>query len=322
VLKSGVCATFLFLALTSPMVAQQRVSATIARTQAVSAILASPAPQTKVADCVDATQPLPWSTSTTLFFTTDGLRISGEDLEGHSWNTVVPASNVMKCEVWTAELREGFPPDLIILNADQMGGYQSELTILFFDKEGRPHPWQATGAFTSTSSGIQQIALDKATGNSQLVVPVREGDKFSGYVYVHDLFRLNSSGINKVVGSEQSEVWPQITGNAKLLVGTEANLTRSESLDSVDSSIEPPLSLANVGSLDEDKPLTFSNGQAMRIPLIIVVVKSDGSRHIFFDENTPDGISEIKKGKYSIRIKGSACEEEECRPFIMVAKQQ
>jgi hypothetical protein len=52
------------------------------------------------------------------------------------------------------------------------------------------------------------------------------------------------------------------------------------------------------------------------------VVKSDGSRQIFFDENTPDGIAEIKKGNFSIRLKGTTCEEEECRPFIMVAKQK
>jgi hypothetical protein len=322
VLKREICSAFLILALAAPLFAQDSVSVAITRTKAVNTALANPVEQTKVTDCADATYPVSWQNNASLLFAPHGLQIKGVDLEGHSWSTVVPVSNVMKCEVWSAELRKGLPPDLLILNADEMGGYQSELTILFFDRNGRPHPWQATGAFTSTSSGIQQVATDQGTSNARVVVPIREGDKFSGYAYVHNLFRISAGGIEKVVGSENSAVWPQISGNAKVLVGTEANMTKSESFDADDVSPEATRTLAKVGSPDDEKPLTFSDGQTTRIPQIVVVVKSDGSRQIFFDENTPDGIAEIKKGNFSIRLKGTTCEEEECRPFIMVAKQK
>lgn len=213
------------------------------------------------------------------------------------------------------------PEDLLFLTADETGGYASELTILFFDKQGRPHPWQARGAFTSTEAGIQQIALDPSTQNTQLVVPLREGGKFDGYAYVHNLYKMTPSGISKLVIADGANSWPSVSGNAKALVGTEKNVTE---LDTFDSASVPrtasPLKLVNVLSSRDDEPLVFSDSTKTRYPLIVVIDKADGSRRIFFDGDTPDAIAEIQKGNFKVQLKGSTCEEEECRPFILTAR--
>jgi len=199
---------------------------------AVSAVLSQTIEQTKVTDCTGAAQIVPWGNSTALHLTQDGLSVVGRDLQGNTWSTVLPASGVMKCEVWSAVLRKGYPADLLFLSADSMGDrYNSELTILFFDKSGRPHPWQARGGFTSTSAGISQLASDKTTGFARLVVPIREGERSAGFVYVHNLFQTTPTGVAKIVGLDTNSSWPLVSGNQKALVGTESKATNSESFD-------------------------------------------------------------------------------------------
>ncbi len=308
------------LSISNAVCGQKVQQRTIQATPAVSAVLASALPQTKVLDCNDAAQSLTRN-NRTFHLSQQGLEVQGSDQEGHRWTAVTPASNILKCEVWTAPLKGGLPEDLIFLTADEIGGYSSELTILFFDKTGKPHPWQARGAFTSSSAGIQQLALNKGNGNAELIVPQREGDKFDGYAYVQNLYKVTPTGVSKVVGSDGANSWPSVSGNAKALVGTESRPTESDTFSSGSAAqAASPLRLTDVLSSKEDEPLIYSDGSKTRYPLIAIVDKADGSRKIFFNGDTPDAVSEIEKGLYNVQLKGSTCEEEECRPFILLAK--
>lgn len=287
-------------------------------------ILANRLSQTKVADCADAVQTIPWGNTTTLHFSKDGLELTGRDLQGRAWATSLPAGGITKCEVWSASLRKGFPEDLLILNADPMGGkYATVLTILFFDKSERPHPWQAKGGFTSTKAGIQQLASDETSGNAKLIVALREGEKLSGYTYVYSLFKINANSVAKVVGNDGDNSWPIITGNRNFKSGSETKATETDSFETSDPlQGAKDLTLVSVLPLSEEERLIFSDGTKTRLPSIVVVEKTDGSRRIYFDGETTDGIDEIKRGSYAVRLKGTACEEEECRPFIILAKEQ
>lgn len=113
---------------------------------AVAALPAHPVRQTKIADCEDATQPVFWEHSTTIRDTPDGdLTISGTDDRGKNWTALIPGGGVMKCEAWSASLWKHSRDALIFIvyGGSSSGGYDNVLTILFFDKNGRPVPWQA-----------------------------------------------------------------------------------------------------------------------------------------------------------------------------------
>ena len=74
----------------------------------------------------------------------------------------MPGGTVMECAIWEATLRKGYAPDLVFFENDWVGRNVAELTILFFDRDGRPYPWQATGEWTETGAGVEQLAMEKA----------------------------------------------------------------------------------------------------------------------------------------------------------------
>ena len=291
---------------------------------AVVALLAQQLPQKKLADCTDnKARSTSLAGQVTLESLDGNLTARGRDNHGQSWSASLPSGGFLKCEVWGASLQRGLPSDLIFLNVNQSGNfYGSELTILFFDKSGRPQPWQATGAFTSNRTGVSQIALDPATGNGQIVIPGRLGDADGGYAYTHNLYKITNSRIEKVVGSEKTENWPLISGNKNALVGTESAKTETSELDSATPAIERnTLFLNNVLSFQETEPLVYSNNTKSRYPKIVVLDGTDGSRQIFFDQYVTDAIAKIRKNTTPVYLKGQTCEEEECRPLILEARQ-
>lgn len=280
--------------------------------------------QTKVLDCTSA-KSTEWRRTTVLDYTSDGLSISGRDLQGHPWKTVIPASGVMKCEVWSAKLRPNFGDDLVVLNYGSSGsGYDNELTVLFFDKEGRPVPWAATGGFVSTRNGISQLARLNATGSAGIVVPLREGDRHDGYVYVSQLYSVSDDAVTKVVGLRGDAKWPVIVGNPRALVGNESNDALSAQItpfpeETTASSQTAALRASKLSLGGEGYTVSLSNGAKIAVPCIVVTDEPVNGREIFFAGDVLDGVQEAVKDGMAVKIQGQSCEEEECRPFILWA---
>ncbi len=228
----------------------------------------------------------------------------------------------MRCEIWSAVFRKGYPEDLIFFHNEWEGRDVAELTILFFDKAGRPYPWQATGEWTLTGKGVEQLALDTASGNAQLVYPVREGDQRAALAYVYKLFRITPEGIAEVVSAEKSGPWPAVSGDRSALVGTERNRTETELFATPKlKGGSRELTLRSVLPLSSEKSLVYSDGTRTRYPAMVVIDKADGSRRMFLSDNTLDAVQQIAKGSYRLHVQGSTCEEEECRPFLLFAQE-
>ncbi len=288
--------------------------------------LKTPLKQTKVMDCEEAVHEVPWG-STRLTYTVEGLHLDGLQSSGAVWQTIVPASNALKCEVWSANLQKGAKPSLLIFKAPEMGGVEGgELTVLSFDDRGRPFPWKATGGFTSTAEGITQVTTDPATGSAQILVPVREGDPHAESAEVISLFLWQNGGFSKVVGADSSGAkWPVISGSEGALTGTERLRTSSLSRSDVTSATSMVDVSANVkvvkrGDFSEAEPLLLSNGQRLKFPAMLVFDRADGSRVIFLDEHVVDGVDEAIRLGATVAVRGTKCESEECRPFVMVAR--
>ena len=328
---------------------QQSQKNSAALPEKVASVLSHPLRQAKVANCADTAQALPWRNETTISYSSIGLKLTGMDALGRSWTTVVPASNIMTCEIWSAKLGNQTRDDLEIINySSDAGGYNTELTILFFDSEGRPVPWQARGHFESSEKGIVQIALDQR-GDAMIVVPTRTGDRWGGYAYINDLYKITDSGVTKETDNAQGS-WPVITGNVRVLSKRELTDMRAVNLKlSAESSVqsgprivkitrarlpsktptEQPstsaptnmlnarVSIPDVEAESQETKLILSDGTSMLLPRILVVDNANGNRDIFFDQNVPDGVEQLKGSPCTVRATGVGCEEEDCHPFIL-----
>ena len=289
-------------------------------------LLKSPLKQTKVTDCGAAVREVQWGT-TRISYTPEGLRLDGLQSSGATWEAILPASNVLKCEVWSAVLKTGGKPSLLVFKAPETGGIEGgELTVLAFDAQNRPFPWKAAGAFTSTGQGITQVTSDETTGVTKLLVPVRQGDPHAATVDVTSLFKWNTIGFSKVIGPDSTgAVWPLISGSDNALSGKERLLTSTVDPTTADASTKA-LSTTSVvkiserTSFSEEEPVILSNGQKTRFPAMLVLDRADGSRAIFVDEHVVEGVDEVIKLGASVTLQGTSCEDDECRPFVMLAK--
>lgn len=291
---------------------------------AVAAILAQPLHQTKLADCDSAMQPTSWRNDTTMRMVDGAFEVKGRDSRGGTWSVSIPGGDVMRCEVWSAVLRRGYPEDLVFFHAEWPSEYGYELTILFFDTAGRPTPWQAAGGWTSPEAGlrtgIDQLVLEREGGDAELIMPVREGAWSSGFVYVYSLLRISRDGIGKVLGMENGVAWPVIEVDREALAGTERDKTETESFLCSEAAESGGLTLRSVLPPDSKESLVYTDGTKTRYPAMVVVDKADGSRRtIFLGGYVVDAIKRIGKGNYRLHLQGSTCEEEECRPFLLFA---
>ncbi len=278
-------------------------------------------PQEKVADCPDTQRDVIWNNNVVLRSTADGLTLSGRGARSRTWNTVVPVSGVMKCEIWSGVLTKGQAKSLLILTGDEMGGsYGASLTILSFDRENMPMPWQAHGSFTSTKSGIEQVARNTGSGDTQILVSHRQGDRHEGYVSVTSLYHVTEAGLTEVIGRDsRGNQWPSILGNHSALTGNELKATRSIRFGSEQAPAKR-LSISQILGYDQPQPVVYSDGSKTRYPAIVVLNRLNGSRTIYFDGNVPDGVAEAKRSDARVALKGTACDGEECGPFLLVAE--
>jgi hypothetical protein len=116
--------------------------------------------QTKIGDCPYSGKPFFPYKQMKLSSAQDGdLRISGFSNDGSGWNAGIEFAQVARCELWTAELSPGNPPSIIILTwgIDSSGDWGTNLSLLLFDEQGKPMPWQAISHFDINEKGVQEI---------------------------------------------------------------------------------------------------------------------------------------------------------------------
>src|ERR1700722_12661409 len=112
--------------------------------------------QTKIGDCPYSGKPFFLYKQMKLSSAQDGdLRISGFSNDGSGWNASIEFAQVARCEVWTAELPPGNPPSTIMFawDTDSTGDWGTNLSLLLFDEQGKPMPWQAISHFDINEKG-------------------------------------------------------------------------------------------------------------------------------------------------------------------------
>jgi hypothetical protein len=142
----------------------------------------------KVASC--ESQELPYNSATfSIMNQGTELLIRGKDLTGNAWNAILPVTG-LGCDIFQADLDGNGQQDLIIYapGIGDKGSYDTHLTILLFDRNAKPYPWQAIGRFTLTNGGIQEIFKDSSGSvaivqTSEIGLPAWGGISFLSYLY-------------------------------------------------------------------------------------------------------------------------------------------
>lgn len=273
--------------------------------------------QTKVASCSDLSLALNWGQSDLQYMNDGDLVISGTDQLGRSYRAI-KATNIAGCEIWSADLDGNGIQDLIILTPgeDSSGGYDAELSILFFDKDGYPFPWQATGKFISGESGVLQIVSSPLpTSRAGVIVPTKEGLAGPNANLAFQLYAFSPSAVTKVSGKAIGTTWPAFANPTPQLIAHQkaASLVFDQSKLALPERLKPITS--NGGNVSATSKLALDNGQRLVPPAILVEDSANGSRLINFDP-IPKDIEELASKSAQVTPIGQSCEGEECRPLI------
>jgi hypothetical protein len=282
------------------------------------------------------------------------LFIEGRDLTDRSWSATLSVTG-LGCEIFQNDLDGNGLPDLVIYTPgiDDRGSYGTTLTILLFDKQGKPFPWQATGRFTLVDAGIQEMV--RTTNGLEIIQTMEVGlPAWDGISFLSLMYRLENGRVASVPGAYAGIQFPHIVkanqtdariertaGKVDLsttaiafsmsspVQDTDAQFVRYEkntsSQKSSSSTAVAAQQIVNPGidmsAQSKSEPYVIaSDGSQIDTPSILVVDKSDGSRRIFFHPEDGD-FNQLNAAKYRIHQTGSDCTGlDDCHPFIVWAK--
>jgi len=173
------------------------VDAQVAAPKQVQRLFARRFPQVLVGECEDGGASPLISGNASIQWHNGDISIHGTDLQGKPWGAQIKVAAIADCQVWTSDLANNQRQDLLILSMgiDSTGSWRSQLSLLVFDDQGRPFPWQAMGKFGADTNGILQVVKPEVESSAEIVVSKQSGDRSSGLNYAYHLFGVTGSRI-------------------------------------------------------------------------------------------------------------------------------
>jgi len=203
---------------------------------------------------------------------------------------------------------------------DSSGGWDAQLSLLLFDKQGKPMPWQAISYFDVNEKGVQEIVRFPGSDRASIVVPIQEGDKFDGFAYLYDLFDIVGDRVQRITGVRYGVKWPLLPPNRPDIAGNHL-------LDTL-STVEPPPKDGQKSSLhrmkklsgenDSDLTIEWEEGPPIQRPQILVEDQAEQGRLIIFGP-TQDDLRNLVKSKPKAKVIGERCGWGHCEPLILKA---
>ncbi|MCL6558418.1 MAG: hypothetical protein K6U74_06375 [Firmicutes bacterium] len=312
----------------------------------------APFPLSRIASCDQ--QELPYKgVDLSIDRNTSELLIHGENQTGSSWTANLPVTG-LGCEIFQADLDQNGQQDLIIYSPEigDRGSYGTRLTIIFFDRKGKPFPWQATGRFTLEQNGILEIRRNP-DGNAAIIqtsevgLPAWDGVSFLSWLYqVKDsrvylkpesyagtqfphIIKANPSDIRiERIANKMDLSTAEISGDDPVqssdpffthdLSATEAAKTRFNTSTTAENITNPTINTAALSNSSDQ--IMLSDGTSAAPPEILVVDQRNGSRRIIFQPEETD-FQQLEDQKYRVHPIGTSCEGlDDCQPFILWAK--
>lgn len=276
-----------------------------------------PLTQQAISACSDLRTTVQWGRSD-LKYTNGDLIVSGKDQAGQTY-AAIKGTSLTGCQIWSADLDGNGQRDLLILTPgqDSSGGYDTELSVLLFDTDGRPFPWKATGNFTSNGAGIRQLVQAPSGRGASVIVPTKEGLAGPDASLAFQAYTFSPNAVTKMTGSAFGLNWPVLANSTPEL--EKHQMAATLSFDQ--KSLPAPVRL-RAGSAQNDSALlvlALNNGQQVEAPATLVEEDAAGDRVITFDP-MPSDLQRLLRQSAQITTMGRSCEEEECRPLVMIAR--
>ncbi len=155
------------------------------------------------------------------------VTLHGKNDAGKPWTSNYAVAPGAGCELWEANLDANTSALFLVSRGmDSSGGWDTTLSILYFDGAGNPFPWQAEGYVEVTPHGLANIVRLKETRAVGVIIATREmgssaiGDNKWAHRDEFRLYKLSQDGVNEIKGLEQGVRWPLEYENAKDNWGT------------------------------------------------------------------------------------------------------
>ena len=280
-------------------------------------------PQVKVGACNDDDMsPLVYR-DTAIYSKNGNISIHGSDHFGNPWTAKMEISPMSECQVWTSDLGNNQRQDLLILvmGLNSSGGADSQLSLLVFDDNGLPLPWQAIGSFTSDADGVLQVVRPDSNKAAQIIVPKQEG--IGNISRAYHLFGVAGNSIDRAIVSGSD--WPFLSSTSKEFTHEQqAYAPWGPDRNSVSSNVMAAsritiTEIKNQGSM-QDEQLVLSNKQVLRYPKIIMIDRPNKTRAIDFDP-TQIAIKQLKNSNAAVQVYGTTCDGGFCQPLLLWAKE-
>jgi hypothetical protein len=318
---------FIFAQAALPGFAQNSVDQSPAGT--VSTLFPSRISQQKVGDCAFQSGKPVVDQGISMSATPGGdVTISGKDQSNRVWTSTYEATPGAGCQLWKVDLGQNGRLALafIAFRADSSGGWDTTLSLLLFDDEGRPFPWQATSLFTVDDLGVRELVKLGEDKQPAIIVPRRleqvsatgavnkTGTEFHAYSFTNDRVR-------EVLGYDANRTWPLIVP-AGFVPSSPLQNTESLSTSAVNSGqaqVQPETHeyVRLTGKNDSERQVEFTD-QSVSLPNVLIVDSADGRRIISFPQQSD--FQNLKALSLKTTVLGQDCHYGSCSPLIMWMK--
>lgn len=263
----------------------------------------------------------------------DGLVIMrGKSDNGRPWTSTYTAAPGAGCELWEANLDANtWALFLVLRGTNSSAGWDTTLSVLYFDDRGNPFPWQAMGYVEVTPHGLANVVRLKDTRALGVITATQESGSSRGIdgAQAHRdefrLYKLSQGGVDEIKGVEQGVQWPFVYENAKENWEIRSSKYSLSVLPRADDEGSPSgveyrrvHKVEGIRDVKDAGPEIVMSDMNVPFPEILVVDDASG-RHIISGPSLAD-VSGLKISHATAETFGNNCTEDDCYPVVVWIK--
>jgi hypothetical protein len=291
------------------------------------------APQKKLAEC-DFDNPQTLSVGRASLETQEGgaVTLRGKNDNGRPWTSTYEVSPGAGCELWEANVDVNtWALFLVLRGMDSSAGWDTTLSVLYFDGQGNPFPWQARGYVEVTVHGLANVVRLKDTRAVGVITATRERGsswaKDGDWTHRDEfrLYKLSQGGVDEIKGVEQGVQWPFVSENAKEEWETRSSKYSLSVSHLAEDEVSPNVvenqrvhKVEGIRKVKDAGPEIVMSDTKVPFPDILVVDGANG-RSIISSPSLAD-VSGVKIIHATAETFGNDCTGNDCHPVVVWIK--
>ena len=275
--------------------------------------------QQKLADCnFQTSDPVSIGIGTMKTDPDGTVILSGHDGTGKSWTASYQAFPGAGCQLWQARLERSQEPTLVFVQfgGNTSGGWDTTLSVLLFDAQNRPFPWQATGKFDVNKDGIDGLVTIGKADTPAVLVRTRQSDGPENDRDSSSLYTFSGNRAIELTGELEGKHWPFAASSnlhkwptlpASHTLKTSSGISNAEAGDATRFE-------GVAGTNDSNRQLILSSGNVY-FPDVLVMDTRSGRRIVSSPEQSD--LAGLEAGKATGVTLGNNCNDGDCHPVVV-----